>query len=89
MTKSQFCESTISCTEQKHDSLYDSGNRYRIGEAFVHLPLDKAQERLASDQERVQTELSGLQHAADECKSVMQDLKLHLYSKFGSSINLD
>jgi len=62
---------------------------YRIGEAFVHLPLDKAQERLASDQERVQTELSGLQHAADECKSVMQDLKLQLYSKFGSSINLD
>ena len=66
-----------------------SGNRYRIGEAFVHLPLEKAQERLASDQEKVQTELSGLQQAADDCKSVMQDLKLHLYSKFGSSINLD
>jgi len=62
---------------------------YRIGEAFVHLPLEKAQERLASDQVRVQAALSGLQHAAEECKDVMQDLKLHLYSKFGSSINLD
>ena len=67
----------------------DSGNRYRVGEAFVHLPLEKAQERLTVDQERVQAELSGLQHAADDCRSVMQDLKLHLYSKFGSSINLD
>jgi len=66
-----------------------SGNRYRVGEAFVHLPLEKAQERLASDQERVQAELTRLQDAADECKTVMQDLKLHLYSKFGSSINLD
>jgi len=62
---------------------------YRVGEAFVHLPLEKAQERLASDQDRVQAELSRLQDAAEECKSVMQDLKVHLYSKFGSSINLD
>jgi hypothetical protein len=69
--------------------IHPAGNRYRVGEAFVHLPLEKAQERLASDQERVQAELSRLQHAADECQTVMQDLKLHLYSKFGSSINLD
>jgi len=62
---------------------------YRIGEAFVHLPLERAQERLAADQERVQAELSRLQDVAEECKSVMQDLKVHLYSKFGSSINLD
>jgi prefoldin subunit 4 len=64
-------------------------NRYRIGEAFVHLPLEKAQVRLAADQERVQAELSRLQDALDACKSAMQDLKVHLYSKFGNSINLD
>jgi len=62
---------------------------YRIGEAFVHLPLEKAQERLALDQERVQAGLARLQDAADECKTGMQDLKVHLYSKFGTSINLD
>jgi len=62
---------------------------YRIGEAFVYLPLEKAQERLALDQESAQAELSRLQGAADQCKADMQDLKVQLYSKFGSSINLD
>ncbi|CCA68630.1 probable GIM3-Gim complex component [Serendipita indica DSM 11827] len=62
---------------------------YRVGEAFVHLPLDQAQKRLAADAEVVEAEVARLQDALDMCQSTMKELKLQLYAKFGTSINLD
>jgi chaperonin cofactor prefoldin len=64
-------------------------HRYRVGEAFVHLPLELAQQRLASDHEAIDTEVARLQDAVEECQSAMKELKLQLYAKFGTSINLD
>lgn len=63
--------------------------RYRVGEAFVHLPLEQAQQRLAKDQETLETEVARLRDSVDECHATMKELKLQLYSKFGTSINLD
>ena len=64
-------------------------DRYRVGEAFVHLPLEQAQKRLAADAEVVETEVARLNEAVDTCQSTMKELKLQLYAKFGTSINLD
>lgn len=58
---------------------------YRVGEAFVHLPLDQAQKRLAADAEVVEAEVARLQDALDMCQSTMKELKLQLYAKFGTS----
>lgn len=66
-----------------------SPRRYRVGDVFVHLPLEKAQERLQKDQERVDGELSKLQDVVDDCEKKMKDLKIVLYGKFGKAINLD
>lgn len=57
---------------------------YRVGEAFVHLPLDQAQKRLAADAEVVEAEVARLQDALDMCQSTMKELKLQLYAKFGT-----
>ncbi|KAG8760075.1 hypothetical protein FRC14_004174 [Serendipita sp. 396] len=62
---------------------------YRVGETFVHLPLEQAQERLATEKEAAEIEVARLQDEVDGCQTSMKDLKLHLYSKFGNSINLD
>ncbi|CAG7854626.1 Prefoldin subunit 4 {ECO:0000256/PIRNR:PIRNR016477} [Serendipita indica DSM 11827] len=51
---------------------------YRVGEAFVHLPLDQAQKRLAADAEVVEAEVARLQDALDMCQSTMKELKLQL-----------
>ncbi|KAG8821001.1 hypothetical protein FRC17_009948 [Serendipita sp. 399] len=62
---------------------------YRVGESFVHISLEQAQERLASDKEAAEIEVARLQDEVDGCQSSMKELKLQLYSKFGTSINLD
>lgn len=55
----------------------------------MHIPLELAQQRLASDQEAIDVEVARLNDAVDECQSTMKELKVQLYAKFGSSINLD
>ncbi|KIM30499.1 hypothetical protein M408DRAFT_22000 [Serendipita vermifera MAFF 305830] len=62
---------------------------YRVGEAFMHIPLEAAQQRLATEQEAIDVEVARIQDAVDECQASMKELKLQLYSKFGTSINLD
>lgn len=62
---------------------------YKIGESFVHLSHAKAMKRLQSDQEEIDSQVSNLSSAADECDRDMKELKVQLYAKFGKSINLD
>lgn len=45
--------------------------------------------RLQSDQEEIDSQVSNLSSAADECDRDMKELKVQLYAKFGKSINLD
>lgn len=63
--------------------------RYRVGEAFMHIPLETAQQRLATEKEAIDVEVARIQDSVDECQASMKELKLQLYAKFGSSINLD
>ncbi|KAG6891566.1 hypothetical protein C0992_003593 [Termitomyces sp. T32_za158] len=62
---------------------------YRIGEAFLHLPLSQAQERLESDQSNLDARISTLSTSSEDCDAQMKALKVQLYAKFGSAINLD
>jgi prefoldin subunit 4 len=63
--------------------------RYRIGESFVLLPFNKAKKMLAADQEAVNKEIESIRNRLDEHTGEMKQLKVTLYGKFGTQINLD
>jgi prefoldin subunit 4 len=60
-----------------------------VGEAFVHVPLSRAQKLLAADQKALDREVAQLQEDVDDCEKNMKELKVALYAKFGKAINLD
>ncbi|CAE6427580.1 unnamed protein product [Rhizoctonia solani] len=67
----------------------DEPVEYKIGEAFFHISLKRAQMLLQKDQESIDSEINGLQGKIDQCQQEMKDLKVALYAKFGKQINLD
>ncbi|KAI1298880.1 hypothetical protein EDD11_006619 [Mortierella claussenii] len=67
----------------------DEPVRYRIGEAFVSLSLEAAQERISKSQEELDTEIEGLKTQMDEAVEKMDELKKVLYARFGNAINLE
>ncbi|KAH9979003.1 Prefoldin subunit 4 [Lactifluus volemus] len=62
---------------------------YKVGEAFLHLPHHRALKRLESDQAQVDDEIAKLSKVVDQCEHDMKALKVALYARFGSAINLD
>ncbi|THH05348.1 hypothetical protein EW145_g4862 [Phellinidium pouzarii] len=88
------------CTAQEKEALDDLSMEleladedelvfYRVGETFIHMPLSRALKRLEHDAAAIDTEIAKLSDGVDECESGMKELKLVLYAKFGSAINLD
>lgn len=76
----------VSATEHvPHHCLH----RYRIGESFVLLPFNKAKKMLTGDQEAVNKEIERIRSQLDEHTGEMKQLKVTLYGKFGTQINLD
>ncbi|KAH9839147.1 Prefoldin subunit 4 [Rhodofomes roseus] len=64
-------------------------SRYKVGEAFLHLPHRRAMKQLERDQAQVDKQFSTLTNRAEECEKTMKELKVVLYAKFGRAINLD
>ncbi|TBU61739.1 Prefoldin subunit 4 [Dichomitus squalens] len=62
---------------------------YKVGEAFIHMPHSRAVKRLEKDLSGVNDELTKYTSNAEECEKTMKELKVTLYAKFGSAINLD
>ncbi len=62
---------------------------YKVGEAFLHLPYHTAMKRLERDQTQVDEEIAKLTEVVDQCEQDMKELKVELYARFGSAINLD
>ncbi|KAG6820279.1 hypothetical protein H0H93_002891 [Arthromyces matolae] len=62
---------------------------YRVGESFLHMPLSRAQKRLEQDQSSLDARISTVSTSVDDCDTQMKELKVQLYAKFGSAINLD
>lgn len=63
--------------------------RYRVGEAFVHIPQPRALKRLEKEQKDLDSELEKLAGVVAQCEKEMKELKVLLYAKFGKAINLD
>ncbi|KAI9372416.1 Prefoldin subunit-domain-containing protein [Aspergillus egyptiacus] len=62
---------------------------YKIGDAFVQLPLEEAQTMLASSTEEIDSEVAKLEETLGDLHDEMQQLKVALYARFGRSINLE
>ncbi|KAJ2453931.1 hypothetical protein EV183_001887 [Coemansia sp. RSA 2336] len=62
---------------------------YKIGDAFVQLTLEKAQERLEGDKGSIDEHVSKLDSQITSIQSEMDELKKKLYGKFGKAINLE
>lgn len=67
----------------------DEPIRHKIGDAFVHIPVSEALERVAKENEQLDLKLEAVKSDIDSVQSKMSDLKKDLYAKFGSSINLE
>ncbi|KAF7315762.1 Prefoldin subunit 4 [Mycena indigotica] len=62
---------------------------YKIGETFIHMPLPRARKRLETDKSEVEAQVDTLTSSVKACEGEMQQLKVILYGKFKSAINLD
>lgn len=64
-------------------------SRYKIGETFVRIPFNRAKKLLASEQGVAAKEIERIQNQLEEHAEEMKQLKIALYGKFGTQINLD
>mmetsp|Transcript_9732 Transcript_9732/g.24197 ORF Transcript_9732/g.24197 Transcript_9732/m.24197 type:complete len:125 (-) Transcript_9732:329-703(-) len=98
-TKMHELEAMIRAKKKILEDLEDASNelmlsdedniRYVIGECFVHMEKDAAEEKLTGLTDSANGEVKALSSEVDSIKDKMKDLKTKLYSKFGSSINLE
>ena len=63
--------------------------RYRIGDAYVSISLEEANERIAAEDSELSTELDDITSKMETINKEMAKLKAILYGKFGKSINLE
>lgn len=62
---------------------------YKIGDSFLHLPLEEVQGLLEKSTERIGTEVAEIEERIEANAHTMDGLKVELYAKFGKAINLD
>ncbi|KAL9104927.1 MAG: hypothetical protein Q9163_000172 [Psora crenata] len=67
----------------------DENIPYKVGDAFISLPLPEVQELLAASRERIEVSVSGLEEKLTGIREEMEHLKAELYARFGKSINLE
>ncbi|KAI9262185.1 Prefoldin subunit 4 [Phascolomyces articulosus] len=67
----------------------DEPIRHKIGDAFVHIPVSEALERVEKDTEKLNLQMESLQSDMTSVQDKMSELKKVLYAKFGNSINLE
>ena len=61
----------------------------QIGEAFFSQTAEAATEHLEKRQTEIDSEIEALNTKAEDIKSILSDLKVKLYAKFGTNINLE
>lgn len=76
-------------SESNRCSRLTSSARYQIGDSFISLPLAEVQELLSTSTEKIEEDVSGLEEKLNTVREEMQELKVHLYARFGRSINLE
>ena len=63
--------------------------RYKIGDAFFHIPLEQAQEMLEASSTKIDEETTALEEKMSVVREEMTQLKVDLYARFGKQINLE
>ncbi|KAL0640441.1 hypothetical protein Q9L58_000410 [Maublancomyces gigas] len=62
---------------------------YKIGDSFLHLPLEDVQGLLEKSAQAVMEEIGELKEKIERNDEAMGGLKIKLYAKFGKAINLE
>lgn len=62
---------------------------YKIGDSFLHLPLEDVQGLLEKSAQAVMEEIEELKEKIEKNDEAMGGLKIKLYAKFGKAINLE
>lgn len=91
--------SHVKVQEKLVEDLEDAGNeimladedvvKYTIGECFINIDAEAAEERLNSASSEASEELETLRAELNIINTEMADLKGHLYGKFKDQINLE
>ncbi|KDN67371.1 putative prefoldin subunit [Colletotrichum sublineola] len=64
-------------------------DRYKIGDAYFHVPQPQAIEMLEQASAKIEEDVEGLESKLETIKEEMTQLKVELYARFGKSINLE
>nr|XP_021486930.1 prefoldin subunit 4 isoform X2 [Meriones unguiculatus] len=62
---------------------------YQIGDVFISHSQEETQEMLEEAKKTLQEEIDALESRVASIQRVLADLKVQLYAKFGSNINLE
>ncbi|KFM75458.1 Prefoldin subunit 4, partial [Stegodyphus mimosarum] len=62
---------------------------FRVGDIFTYVSTDEAQQMIEAKKDEIAKEINLLRDQRESIKQVMSDLKVQLYAKFGSNINLE
>lgn len=62
---------------------------YKIGDAFIMLPLPEVQDLLTKATTKIEKSVSTTEGKLSEIRDEMESLKVDLYARFGKSINLE
>eukprot|EP00037_Helgoeca_nana_P032348 m.413452 g.413452 ORF g.413452 m.413452 type:complete len:148 (+) comp29102_c0_seq1:35-478(+) len=67
----------------------DDKLRLSVGECFIEVSTDVAEERLAGMTTQAEADVTAINAEIAGCKKEMEGLKVILYAKFGKTINLE
>ncbi|KAL8676183.1 MAG: hypothetical protein Q9224_007315, partial [Gallowayella concinna] len=62
---------------------------YKLGDAFIMLPLPEVQELLSKSTSKIEDKVSATEEKLSNIRDEMNTLKIDLYGRFGKSINLE
>ncbi|KAI4248835.1 MAG: hypothetical protein L6R40_000846 [Gallowayella cf. fulva] len=62
---------------------------YKLGDAFVMLPLPEVQELLSQSSGKIEDKVNATEEKLSRIREEMNTLKVELYARFGKSINLE
>ena len=60
-----------------------------MGEVFVHCSMDETNKMLENLKADIEKEIADTEKKCEEHQSILSDLKVKLYAKFGNNINLE
>lgn len=62
---------------------------YMIGEVYVNQSVEETQNMIETAKTTAQQDIDEIEKKSESIRTVLQDLKLQLYARFGTNINLE